>query len=547
MSKARVIFAVAVMVAVSLGTAGYASAVDPPKWVAALHVEAQKMIGLRWTPVPGATGYKVLRSTTAGQGHQEIAAPATPQHFDKDIEPGTTYYYVLQAVAGAEVSGNSPEKSVAIPGVKKVEAVKPPVWDKVVPQVSVEFGKANVKVGLFWKASKGSIAAYNVLRSETAGSGYALVGSVPETQYVDTTAEVGKTYYYVLSALDAATFMETPFSEERSVEIKAPEKKAKKKKKEKVVQKFNVANILASISNGAWGALSAPMDLDVDWDGGVIFVSNKGDRFIYRFSLDGEFLSKFKGETEGEPKGFNEPGGLDWDPYEEKLYITDSGAGKVRIFDGEGKVLGELPVLREHGGGEKKDPIVPRDVCVSSDSEQIVVIDNGRHKILLYDNGGDFQEELSVGKKGKELGSFTYPTSCVFNPNKGYQGDLLIADTFGARVQVRSGETGEWRAFGALGEVAGSFKSVVSVAVDRNNHIWTADKDNFVVTEFDYEGKYVSIVGQKELNSSGNYVLIMGTPSSVVAHPEKDELAVVNYYGGTIYRIGLTGELVTGK
>ena len=91
-----------------------AQAVDAPKWVAVLHVAAQEAVGLRWMPVSGATEYKVLRSTTAGSGYAEIASTAQPQHFDKEIEPGTTYYYVLQAVAGAEVSPNSEEKSVAI-------------------------------------------------------------------------------------------------------------------------------------------------------------------------------------------------------------------------------------------------------------------------------------------------------------------------------------------------------------------------------------------------------------------------------------------------
>ncbi|HEY5998729.1 MAG TPA: VIT domain-containing protein [bacterium] len=93
--------------------------VAPPKWVAALFVEAQNAVGLRWEPVPGATGYKVLRSTTKGKDHKEIAAVTVPQHFDTKIERGETYYYKLQTVAGDATGPLSEEKEVVVPGMAK--------------------------------------------------------------------------------------------------------------------------------------------------------------------------------------------------------------------------------------------------------------------------------------------------------------------------------------------------------------------------------------------------------------------------------------------
>ena len=57
------------------------------------------------------------------------------KYLHKNLEPGSTYYYVLQAVAGADVSANSAEKSVVIPGEKKKVVIppasrssRPPCW-----------------------------------------------------------------------------------------------------------------------------------------------------------------------------------------------------------------------------------------------------------------------------------------------------------------------------------------------------------------------------------------------------------------------------------
>ena len=74
-----------------------------------------------------------VSAAAVAPGYQEIAATSQPQHFDQKIEPGTTYYYVLRAEAGAEVSPNSEEKAIPIPGEKK-KAVAAPTWNRTVAQ-----------------------------------------------------------------------------------------------------------------------------------------------------------------------------------------------------------------------------------------------------------------------------------------------------------------------------------------------------------------------------------------------------------------------------
>ena len=58
-------------------------------------------------------------------------------------------------------------------------------------------------VGLSWNASPGA-SSYNIERSTVSGGPYTMVGTAPSTAYTDPSVTVGTTYYYVISAVNAA-------------------------------------------------------------------------------------------------------------------------------------------------------------------------------------------------------------------------------------------------------------------------------------------------------------------------------------------------------
>lgn len=553
--RVRLLVVVLTAFAILAGTATGSLAVNPPNWVAALFVEAQKTIGLRWTPVPGATTYKVLRSTAAGKDYKEIASVPTPQYFDKEVEPGTTYYYVLQAVAGAETSVSSPEKSVVIPGEKKVEEVKPPEWENLTVTAQTEFGKTNYKIGLFWKVSKGNIAAYNIYRSEAAGKDYALIASVRESQTIDVNVAEGKTYYYVITALDANTLMETPYSAEKVGKIEAVViKKTDVKRQEKIIQRFRVSSHAWAVNKGAWGMLNGPFDVDVS--DRELFVSNMPDKSIYVFDKkDGSYVRKFGPSSETEPNGLNDAKGIYYDPDEDQLFVAQSSGGKVAVFKAaDGKWLYDIQVSRDHGTvypGEDYQkvaaiPPAPADIALLSDGDTLVVVDNGRSKVLLYNKKGKFLKEITTGYGKGPPGSFSFPTRCTVNKSKEHRDDILVIDAFGTRVQVYDAAKEEWWAFGELGEVAGAFKTPTGIDVDPvKNVIFVADKDNYVVTEFNYQGIYQNMIGQKKLNESKNYLIPLGTPMGIRLDESSRRLFVANYYGGFVYAVNMSEEIFT--
>ncbi len=68
-------------------------------------------VTLSWSPAAGATSYNVQSSTTQGGPYTTIASPTTTSYTNTGLTIGTTYYYVVSATDGINVSSNSIEVS----------------------------------------------------------------------------------------------------------------------------------------------------------------------------------------------------------------------------------------------------------------------------------------------------------------------------------------------------------------------------------------------------------------------------------------------------
>lgn len=427
--------AAAVAAIALLAVARPAAAADPPRWVAAIYVEAQKMVGLRWMPAAGATGYKVLRSETAGSGYQEIASVTTPQHLDKELEAGSTYYYVLQSVDAAGTSANSEERSVSIPGVKKREVVQAPTWKAVTTQQVTEFGKTSFRVGLSWERSPSrDVVAYNIYRSTTPGKDYALIGSVAEDRFIDSTGEKDKTYYYVLTATDTS-FQETAFSEEKSVSLKvaevvAPVKKKDDKNKLAAYKTRFINRIPAKTEDGEGFSFQRALDFAWHPDEERVYATDSNIPTIVAFDMDGELVLQFgtRGMSEG---NISRPWGIDVDN-EGQILVTDLTRRKVIIFKPNGTFVREFSVDTKL---KPEDPELPMPVFVAQAANgDYLVTDNANGHILRFSEDGKliggFGEPVQKGKTG--LGYFAAPGGIAVDK----QGRILVQDYGSTRVQV---------------------------------------------------------------------------------------------------------------
>ena len=150
-------------------------------------------VALTWTASTGATSYNVKRSATSGGPYTTVSSPSTASFTDTGLTNGTTYYYVVSAVNTAGESANSSQASAK------------PTVPQTVPSVptGLHATGGNAQVNLSWTASTGA-SSYHVKRSTTTGGPYTQVAAPTTTSDTDTGLTNGTTYYYVVSAVNAA-------------------------------------------------------------------------------------------------------------------------------------------------------------------------------------------------------------------------------------------------------------------------------------------------------------------------------------------------------
>lgn len=149
-------------------------------------------IGLSWTEVPNAVGYKISRSSATGGAYSVIGTVdgVTTSFLDEDLTVHNDYYYTVSAYnasgdsdssaelyARTEYPPNAPQGLTAITGHSMIKLQWQPVTDAV---------------------------SYTVKRASSSGGSYSVIGSnIESLEYVDGDLQNGQTYFYVVQALSA--------------------------------------------------------------------------------------------------------------------------------------------------------------------------------------------------------------------------------------------------------------------------------------------------------------------------------------------------------
>ena len=169
------------------------AAAPPPVPANLVAAAGNTQVNLSWNASAGATSYHVKRSTTSGGAYTQISAPTTNSFTDTGLTNGTTYYYVVSALSAGSESANSAQAS-ATPAVPLTPPAAP---------TSLQATAGSAQVSLSWTASA-TATSYHVKRSTTSGGPYTQVAAPATTSDTDTGLTNGTTYYYVVSALNAA-------------------------------------------------------------------------------------------------------------------------------------------------------------------------------------------------------------------------------------------------------------------------------------------------------------------------------------------------------
>ena len=170
------------------------------------------------------------------------------------------------------------------------------------------------------------------------------------------------------------------------------------------------------------GRLNRPTGLARDAKRGRIYVADTHAHDIKVFDDAGQWLETLSshGESEGE---LNFPTHLAFQG--DKLYVADTMNARVQIFDPQGKLQASLGKRGLYYG----DLTRPKGVTVDANGN-IYVVESFYDNILVFDAQGNFL--MPIGGTGKEVGQFYLPSGLWSDS----RGRIYVADMFNGRIVI---------------------------------------------------------------------------------------------------------------
>ena len=252
-------------------------------------------------------------------------------------------------------------------------------------------------------------------------------------------------------------------------------------------------------------------------DAGRILVTDAGREAVVVFDEAAGMLSFWQEAERG--RRFLSPVG-----------IAPDGVGGFLVADAD---LGHLVRLTQDGkpaGSIGKGVLErPTGLCRSPVSGEIFVADSAAHDIKVFDTDGRLLR--SIGGRGIGPGRFNGPThlSC--------RGDrLYVTDTLNARVQALTPAGEPQASIGQRGLFVGNLVRPKGVATDRDGHVYVVESYYDHMLVFSESGELLLPVGGSG-NGAGQFFLPAGAWTDngdrlFVADMFNGRVVVLNYLGG---------------
>jgi Domain of unknown function (DUF362) len=157
----------------------------PPTNVQASDGTYMDKVQVAWTASSGATSYTIYRAASKRGSKTALGTTPNTTYDDTTASVGRTYYYYVKASNSYGTSGFSGYNTGYLSDGKP----------SVPTNVQASDGTYMDKVQVAWTASSGA-TSYTIYRATSKRGSKTALGTTPNTTYDDTTASVGRTYYY---------------------------------------------------------------------------------------------------------------------------------------------------------------------------------------------------------------------------------------------------------------------------------------------------------------------------------------------------------------
>lgn len=209
---------------------------------------------------------------------------------------------------------------------------------------------------------------------------------------------------------------------------------------------------------------------------GRIYVTDVGRRAVFAFDQKAGKLQIW--EHADQFSSFVSPIGITIGKDGEVL-VSDSGLARVVRLDREGKPLGSI------GKGQL---LRPTGLARDSATGRLFVSDTAAHDIKVFDDAGQLIGR--IGRRGTGPGEFNAPTFLSFAGDK-----LYVSDTLNARVQILGAEGQPLSLIGRRGLYVGNLTRPKGVAVDADNNVYIVESYYDHLLIFDPAGRFLLPIG----------------------------------------------------
>ncbi len=214
----------------------------------------------------------------------------------------------------------------------------------------------------------------------------------------------------------------------------------------------------------------APIGIVAGRDGEVLVADAELAR-VFRLDKKGRYLGEMGKNI------LRRPTGLARDPKRGLIYVADTRAHDVKIFNDQGKLVDTLG-KRGDGPGEFNAP-----TYLSFAGNKLYVSDTLNARIQVFDTRGKFLR--SIGERGPYVGNLNRPKGVAADD----EGNIYIVESYRDHLLIFNANGDFLLPIGGTGQGVGEFYLPAGVCVDQHNRIYVADMFNGRVEVFQYLGE----------------------------------------------------------
>ncbi|HLO64520.1 MAG TPA: 6-bladed beta-propeller [Azonexus sp.] len=171
------------------------------------------------------------------------------------------------------------------------------------------------------------------------------------------------------------------------------------------------------------------------------------------------------------------PTGLAWDAKDGLLYVSDTQAHQIKVFDMTGRLVRTIG-KRGEGPGEFNFP-----TFLSLSRDRLVVSDTMNARVQLIPLDGSGAPEI-VGERGTMIGNLVRPKGVAVDS----ENNLYVIESYYDHLLVFDERARFLLPIGGAGKAAGSFYLPGGVWIDRGNRVFVADTFNGRISVFQFLG-----------------------------------------------------------